>query len=291
VAENLSSIRELHNELKILILGHTGFIGKSLVKDLTRRKIQPYLFDRHSFQVVVPESREIIDFKSFIKNIEEELLIVNLFAAWGNVQKEQIYSANFSLPNSILDLMLLSEKKFTWIQLSSYYQIYRILYGIDKDYYSECKRLFSEKLIEFEDDKVNFVELYLPHIYGDDDKSSRVIPMLLEANVNSNFHLSKGDQTLPLLNIDDCVSGIIDLLMNYREIKTRSVFYLKDFQQLTLRDIVEIVAREKRLPLKVFFDENLSRDNEFFGEIKAPFPIYNFEPSISFSDYVKSRRI
>jgi nucleoside-diphosphate-sugar epimerase len=277
--------------MNILILGYSGFIARNLIPVLNADGYDVYVFNRENSTIQNLNNGKSTDFKIFLLELDSELYVINFLAAWGDISNEEIRQANYSKPEFIRKQILEYSSKATWIQISSYFQFFHMLYGIDKNFYSECKRLFSESFGDIESSKLRSIELFLPHIYGSGDKKSRIIPMLLEAKSNDTLKLSSGNQILPLLNVADCALAIKDIFSDVPYLPNQSQFYIEEFEQLTLKQTVDLVLQEKKQKPKVIFGENMERKNEFYSQILSPIPRYKYKPKYDLESYVKDATV
>ena len=203
-----------------LVLGAKGFIGSHLVDRFANLDFPVYLYNRWDRTVVEYLTNKKESLEQFIEN-KESIEVVNCLAAWGaQLESKLIKEAKYELPISIFKLIANHKNVRLWVQLSSYYYFYYLNTGIDKNEYSFWKRqmsndlkIFSSQIIKSNNLKI--LDVYIPHIYGERAKRERLVGLMLKyANSNTVLKLTSGKQILPLLHIEDCVSGIISLMNN-----------------------------------------------------------------------------
>ena len=271
--------------MNIIILGSSGFIGSNLLKVLQDIPQNILIYDRDKHSVKSINDDSFVALKKFLTTQTDELVVVNLLAIWGNYSNDEIFRANFEVPNAIRNEVMKYSKNFVWIQISSYFQFYEMIFGIDKDYYSFCKRMFSEHIKHTTTPNMKSSDLYLPHVYGPGDKKDRIIPTLLDARDDVVLELSSGNQIIPILNVTDCVLAIKEFILEVKTIPTYSQFYVQDYEQLTLKQISKIILAKKVNHLNVTFNEKKERKNEFYDAIISPIPTYRYKPKFDLKKY------
>jgi nucleoside-diphosphate-sugar epimerase len=111
--------------------------------------------------------------------------------------------------------------------------------------------------------------------------------MLKYANTNTVLKLTSGKQILPLLHIEDCVSGIISLMNNLDRQKCYKEVYISEQIQLSVKDIVLNVMKFR--PLNVEYGAITERKNEFYERIECPMERYKLEQHLDFNEYLKAQ--
>jgi len=181
--------------IKIVILGSSGFIGRALTDALSKANL------------VIPVTREKLSSTlSQLKNID---VVVNCLGSAASASVSDAYNSNFRTPENILkDLTSIGREIGCWIQLRSYYEL-QIPLG-RSDSYSSSKLLFWQRVKELSVER-SFVarSVLLPHIFGKQEESDRLLSILRRAVVQSKFfELSEGSQLLPILELEDTCTGI-----------------------------------------------------------------------------------
>jgi len=191
------------NQEKILLLGASGFIGEKI-----RQKAKENQLD-------------ILEFDRFDSNMMEKITsyspttIINAAGSLGKSNFEDALDANFLHPIRILNH--LNDNKPTnageikWVQLASYFEM-QIIYG-RTDPYSTTKATFRNYIKLFSPADFKIIILYLPHIVGLEMRKDALFPALMQAKKESEFVLNtSGEQYLPVLHVDDCVSGVLSAI-------------------------------------------------------------------------------
>jgi len=100
---------------KILILGHTGFVGNEISKKLKKNKLD---FDCYSRKEVVFNNKKLRTRNNIIKKlIFKNDYIINCVGE--NINQEYMYSRNYKFVDKILEIIKKSNKKKYLIHLSS----------------------------------------------------------------------------------------------------------------------------------------------------------------------------
>jgi nucleoside-diphosphate-sugar epimerase len=273
--------------MNIIILGSSGFIGSNLLKVLQDIPHNILIYNRERRAVKSINDNSFVALEKFLTTQTEYLVVVNLLAIWGNYSNDEIFKANFDVPNTIRNEVIKYSEKFVWIQISSYFQFYKMIFGIDKDYYSFCKRMFSEHIKQTTTSNIKSSDLYLPHVYGNGDKKNRIIPTLLNVRDDVMLELSSGNQKMPILNVKDCVLAIKNFILEVESIPSYSQFYVQDYEQLTLKQISKIILAKTFSNQKVTFNGRKERKNEFYDSIVSPIPTYGYKPKIDLKKYTE----
>jgi nucleoside-diphosphate-sugar epimerase len=272
-----------------LILGGNGFLGASIRNQFKENNINLYLYNRENDTIINNTGDQVFSFKEFLVN-EESFSIMNLLAAWGDIDQKIIKYANYDLPLSIFNRVISTHKKTLWIQVSSYFNFYYLETGIDKDSYSYWKRMFSDKLkneLLTNASKLSSLELFLPHLYGKNDKNSRLISLLTEKRVNSQpINISSGLQYLPILHVDDCAKGVFEIVAKKKSLFHDSQVYIKEQSQFKVEQIVKIIQKFNKITVN--FNALLDRQNEFYFPIISQLNEYYIEHMTTLDEYLES---
>lgn len=276
-----------------LVLGAKGFIGSQLVNRLAKLEVPVYSYNRFNHSVVKNCTNKQESLEHFIED-NNSIKIINCLGAWGDhVESEIVKVANYELPLSIFKMIANHKNVRSWIQISSYYYFHFLNTGIDKNEYSYWKRKLSNELrILFEQIKKNqdlkVLDVYIPHIYGNGDRADRLIGLMLQhAGRNTTLKLTSGKQILPLLHVEDCVTGIISLMNDTGRLKDYREVYVSEQIQLSIQDIVLRIMKFR--PLNVEYGAIVERENEFYKPIVCPLESYKLEQYLDFNEYLRAQ--
>ena len=127
----------------------------------------------------------------------------------------------------------------------------------------------------------------MPHLYGENDKNNRLIKALTTENSDSNvIKLSSGLQILPILNVQDCARGLIELLSSNNSQMKYMQIYIKEQEQLSIKDIVKSIQGYKKVSVQ--YNVLPERKYEFYTPIKTSINQYTVDKSITFEQYLIS---
>ena len=280
--------------MRIKILGARGFIGSHLAQILTNHGHEIFLSSRKQ----EPETQNTLDWIEHSRNMfEEPRVIINLVGAWRNCNQKEVVDANYSYPARILKEEIELQGPLVWVQASSYFQLYKDFYGVDKDLYSESKGNFSEllKLESTRSPNLTIFDIFLPHIIGLGEPVERIFPLLAKAYLQrQKLDLGSGSAIMPLLDVEDVSNDILELLSSYQ--KTRSASYIEVYPTVTrissLRSHIESLLEK---PSEICRFGNIQdRENEFLDpEVFKPFYQVNLARksiSKSFSEQIINLR-
>jgi nucleoside-diphosphate-sugar epimerase len=253
---------------RVLVLGSKGYIGRYL-----------YRFLEKETDVFV-HSRRTEEISEVVKKIRPTI-VINCSASSLNEKFNNSLEANFLYQSDFLRCLTESDAPITWIQLASYYEL-QIPFG-RADYYSHHKSLFRNLLTTMhESEKVRVKTLFLPHVFGLDEKPSRIIPTIRNMILNkipSNF--SKGDQFLPLLHIGDASEAIWKSVFSEEKVTSATPFW-----HGRVRELVELAVGLDNTSLAKFDPENLQVDN-FYPRVEFPSKVTNWEPKYSLDNLIE----
>ena len=271
-----------------LILGSKGFLGVKFIESLTLKDIEFSTYDRTNNMVVEIDSKNVTDYDRYIDR-HEHIHVVNFLAAWGMTDETIIENANHKLPAKLFDKLVARNKSFTWIQISSYFHFFYLENKIDKDVYSYWKRMFSSYINQASEanSSIDIIEIFLPHLYGENDKSSRLIRILTEFKESDKaIDLSSGKQFIPILNVDDCAKALYSILIDNEVTSRSNQIYIKEAEQFTVKELVSLIQNYQAL--EVTFGRKLERNNEFYNKIHSPFPNHIIKNPVTLGQYLLS---
>lgn len=200
--------------MDIKILGADGFVGGHLKKTLAKLEHDIFAISKNPKSNIQNET-------IWLKNIATRTrVIVNLAGKWRGVTNEVISAANFDYPKHVLIKELSFGGRILWIQASSYFQLYKNLYGLDKDLYSLQKSNFSRLLQDLSknSDKLKVIDIFVPYLTGPNEPIERIFSKLALAKIyNSEIHLTSGNAVLPMLDVRDFTKALSDIVETSEE--------------------------------------------------------------------------
>ena len=201
-------------DMKILLIGSGGFIGKALGF---------HLENHHEVLKVHRSSNLSTIFNSKI-NFD---FVINCSSSKLTSDSIESYESNFNYPMKFLA----KTNAEHWIQIESYSQL-QIPMG-RQDPYVIDKQKFSEYLDSKLMKNPEVHHLYLPHVFGEGDRSQRLLSsVIFSITSGTPLETSNGSQFLPLLYISDAVAGIAKFIENPRAEASCSPFWYGSVKDL-----------------------------------------------------------
>ena len=260
--------------MKVLVIGGNGFLGRKLLERLGGMEVEVYSAVRRFSEIRVENCRyilvdEIIGLQ--IQDLPEFDVIINVAMKRSsrvlNISDEILSHLNFSIPLEIIRRT--SSESTLVINTSTYIQNFEGVKGKTVETYGASKQLLTEAL---EADALKGLyqatDLYLFTLYGPNDRTTHLIPLIFEALKNkTSLPLTEGLQLMNLLYLDDAANSIIAAMANYQP--GYSPYYLWEPKYLTVQDLV--------LTMEEIVGDTLDAQWGFLGysghEMFEPWPI------------------
>ena len=255
---------------KILIIGHSGFIGQSLYRKLKNKKKNVLLISKKKiFNQKNEISDDVFNDYSWFKFLKKNTKI--FFLAFNNnlyeLEKNQSYLRkikNFSI--NFNEYILKKKLKINFV-FTSTVTIYgktsanTIVNEKLKDNpisnYDKAKKILEDVFFKYEKERnINFVSLRLSNIYGLghlDEQINRgfLNKLILNIYKEKKIHIyGQGNNLRNYLYIDDLVDAII---LSSKKIKKISgkIFILCNNKSYSFNDIVKIISKVLNVNIKL----------------------------------------
>ena len=255
---------------KVLLLGASGFIGSHLGNHLK------------STYEILTINRQSNDFLNLIKMGKPDV-IINCSASSPNADFFESLDANVNFQMKCLRVLASqSQKPIKWVQVGSYFEL-QIVFG-RRDNYSIHKALCRTLLEQVnESGLINLTTIFLPHVFGPGEMSSRIIPSITsQLLANKEMEISKGDQYLPILSVQDTCEAIsMAIQTDQASCSASPMWYGK------LKDLANLMHQAlKKGNLKV----NLSKVSidDSFPQVQFPPTVKNWSPNFGFEYFLAS---
>ena len=240
----------------VILLGSSGYIGKQIAKNLYNKTGKLILPVRENYQDInyfdcLPQDMDIV--------------VVNCLASKSFSSLIESEYVNYELPLSVLSK--LENRNLTWIQLSSYYSKFKVIYGTDMNNYSLFKDKFSEKLkVNSNRSTLKVIDLVLPHIASPIENENRFFRSLsINLLQNSEFRASLCNQIIPLLSLSKFLISINYYLgLNSQQLDLYNRIEMPAEYVGRLDYVVEVFMRFFNSKSEIIYDKNLNRNKEFY---------------------------
>jgi nucleoside-diphosphate-sugar epimerase len=264
----------------ILITGGTGYIGGKLVNALVRGNYKVIILSRQRnnrkfmvledniTQLYYDKYEEILD----IFSTHSPSIVIHLAA----FQPKNISSTVF---RELIDTNLLfglyvaeAAAKYNckgFIYASSYSQSLNGKGYTPLNLYSASKQAFEDFLKYYAiSNKLRVISLRLFDVYGPDDSREKLINYIV-SSIKSNhvIHLTKGQQYLDLVHIDDVVCSFFSAIKILDEsiTTTFSIYDVASKRRITIIELVKIIEKIISKKIDVIFGSRVYREFEPFN--------------------------
>lgn len=243
--------------MTIIILGGSGFIGKSLIKRIKKENFSyKLLIHKNMIECDSCFYGNITNKKTLEKNIEDGDIIINLIGQENKNMFDENIKGSYNILNSVI-----KKKNIKIIFISSI-----LVYGQSIKNKSSEKdvpmpisdygviKLLTEKIYQTYNKLFNLdiTILRFSNIYGV-KKESGIIIKCLQAIKNQKPIIinQNGDQTMDFLHVDDAVEAI--MLVIKKQISGFEIFNISSGKGIQIKNIVKLVEKysKKNVPKKI----------------------------------------
>lgn len=223
-----------NDTLGTLVIGATGFLGTALKNQLNETS-NLYTSIRHSVDFIKSSSKALLPINDLMKF--RSLRVFNCSS--GRFQDfSNALESNRGYPLRILKKLIDLRLPISWIQFDSYAQ-----YSSDNVHdwnYIKTKGDFNQDLEKVSNaiENFNYVQISLPHLFGENDNPERFIPRLM-SNIRDglNFTIQSPFEIFPLLDVQDCAKEVINAdLSKTREQSMNHIFAIEPTEQVEVFD-------------------------------------------------------
>lgn len=233
--------------MRIAVLGASGFVGQNLTRELASNGYQVT-----GFVVKPPELPVSGVMYSLVSDFNDPKflldpyydVVINLAARRSTrnnpLSEAQVREFTFEIPKEFI--LRTSGPGTLVINTSTYIQNFEGVEGQTVDSYGAAKQELSDFLGEVSGELgFSTLDLFFFTLYGEGDRPSHLVPLLLEAaRDRKEISLSPGNQLMNLVHIDDAVQGISNCLMVERDFYYRKHHvWKKDY--FSVRELVSTI--------------------------------------------------
>jgi nucleoside-diphosphate-sugar epimerase len=269
-----------------LVTGATGFIGSNLIKKLLLlgAEVIAIIHNKQSSNSLIEEIRYDGTYDSIYHPLENKKVdgiihLATMFLSKHRIdQISDLIDSNIKFGAFLLEVAKIKKIPF-FINTTTYAQFYDHNGYNPQNFYAATKQSFEDIVKYYEvDSDVFILTLELTDTYGDGDPRPKFINQLLNAIQNNlTFKMSKGEQEINYLNVEDASDAFITaikLIMN-KKLETGKHFSVFGNETYKLIDLVHLVCSN--------LNSNISIDNEYYPyrnrEIMKYEPTYTKLPS------------
>ncbi len=271
---------------KIIILGGSGFLGKSLLSRLKKENFQvKTMIHTDDVEIKTEKFRGNVLSQSFIDSeISKGDVVINLVGQYsGDV-------SNFSNLNIVGGLNMLNScvrKKVSQVILISTINVYgeNMVYPskeidtpVTEDLYGMIK-LITEKIYERYSKifGLDVTILRLSHIYGPDKKVGIISDLLNSVNKNKSYTLfNNGKQLRDFLYIDDALDGIAQAVKLHK--KGFTIFNISSGTRHSTKDLVRMIERISNKKMKINLNSAIPDERCIWADYSRARKILKFKP-------------
>jgi nucleoside-diphosphate-sugar epimerase len=265
--------------MRILILGGSGFLGEQICRVLS------------DFDINSPSRNRLLrlvqDDMLSCEYSETNVIVNCLSATNQTLAKEEIFFANFELPKKIFEQF--SQKKIFWINFDTYFQFYFNSFGKHKNFYSECKFMFTNFLKSQIPEATIYTRNYvLPHLLGPSERKGRFVRDVFEnISQGKQIKISSGNQIIPVTDIENFAiylrSQFVQLSHAEGPAKKFEEFNVPPSKVLQVKELARLISNLYERDSLLLVGEQQYFENEFFSldwpeECQPPeYPILELE--------------
>jgi nucleoside-diphosphate-sugar epimerase len=277
----------------ILVTGGTGFIGRSLIEELSKNNYDLIILTRDK-SIYANDTRYLYydgTYDSLIlslsgKKIQMIIHLATLFVPnHKSSQINELVSSNILLGTHLLELTKELEISY-FINTSTYAISVNGLNYDPQNLYSATKKAFLDiiKYFELICCKTKFVNLELFDTYGTCDKRPKFINLLIKSiKENNDFNMSLGEQEISYQYIDDVCNAFLVLINNlfFDKEPTESNYSIFNNEVYKLGDLADLVNSHTGNKIKINKGFYPYREREIMKITPAFNKISNWTPKIS----------
>lgn len=287
----------------IIITGGTGFIGSHLVRRM-KQDCYPLLIFLHRRGVCSLDNE--IEIYQIPENLAELQAVFETYKVLGIIhlatnfqpshtcdQIPGMISSNIEFGTILLDCAYRAGVSF-FINIGTYWQHYNGEKYNPVNLYAATKQAFEDIAAYYRMiSGMKIITLCLNDTYGSNDTRKKIFPLwkhLLDHPENAMM-MSKGEQIIDILHVDDVVDGILLLLdliqKNSPLLEGETTFYLTAKEKFTLRKTAEIFEEVSGRKLNIQWGARPYRDREVMMPQCSGRILPGWECKISLTDGIR----
>jgi CDP-paratose synthetase len=291
--------------MNILITGATGYLGQNLTGVLlSKKKYKIGILVRSTS--VIPKNLEnqysvfYIDdtqLNESIKNFNPEVVIhLGAFLTSSSDKSviDRLIGANITFGTHLLDSLKDAKPKL-FINTGTFAEYHfndgmlepTYLYSATKTAFRSILKYYAAIL------KFKTVNIIPYSIYGNEGTQKKIIDILFDSiNSKSPLKLSKGEQKLDFIHIDDVISFYLSILENYQSLNKYEEFALGTGNAVSIRDLASIIEGETGETLNVEWGAVKERERDSIhsiANIAKNIHHLGWKPKVSIIDGIREK--
>ena len=265
-----------------MISGAGGFLGKNLVKKLVAAGQQVACFYRdnkkNGSSSLISYYQYGDSYKKVVRAITDFSpdVVIHTAAVYDPFLVDDLIGCNITLPLKMLEACK-NVGNVHFIYMGSYWQFGEAgTNNIPIDLYSASKLAFESMVDYYAIRKSVFsTELVLYGMYGENDARHKLLDQLIYAAQNNlSLDLTKGEQYLNLLHVDDVSNAVIMVSKMLPKDIYHQKYCVSSENEYTIKELVNKIEQYSRNKLNVNWGAMPYRENEIF----VPLYLYDSIP-------------
>ena len=280
---------------KTLLLGGTGFIGKTLLHKLKQYNSTKVMIHNTDLQTTAQKFKgDILNKKSFFDEIRNDETIINLLGQLTSNESDCIKSnilGGLNLLNSCVD------KKIRQVILISSINVYgENLKRSSKETdpsnpasnYGKIKMITEEMYKNFSETYgINVTVLRLAGIYGPNGNSG-FLTQIIKSIKNKNIIpicYNNGEQQRDMLYIDDAIDCILNTLNS--EPRGFNIFNISSGNRYSMNELISMIERISKEKISVKYSSEIPDEKCIWADNSKAKKLLKFNPKIKIETGLK----
>jgi nucleoside-diphosphate-sugar epimerase len=275
---------------KYIVTGGNGFIGSALARTLRNLGHQVIVTGRKSVSsnqsdIMYSNESSVEQLCKLFEGAEAVFHLATHFSSSNSpVELEKMLESNIKFSNTVAMACRVVGVNYL-INMESMSQHVEGKIGNAKNYYAFTKNIGSKSIELWSAKTTSVMNLCLFDTYGALDNRGKLIQtLLLQTATSKHLELSKGDQIVDYLYIDDVVSGIMKSLDVLKVASTEQItscrYRLTSYRYPSLRNFIAEVEKILSREFRINWGKRPYREGEMFDNWDYPHVLPEWLPSV-----------
>jgi len=287
--------------MKLFVTGANGYIGRNFIKKASLKGLKIFALTRKKKNKKIKNVKWLVgSLESNWKELKQTDVLIHLAAVGGYSRFssfEECYNFNVLKSRHLLDnsinngcnkMLIISSKKEKKIKSLKINKKLIKSYEKKPDYiYALTKAMFSKICLNYSKEnknlKLRIIRLY--HVYGRDEKKTRLWPALIHAAKNNkDFKMTPGNQKTDFNYIDDVINSLIEATnFSKKNKKFPQVWDMCSGKTMSVKKFAQIIWNKINPKSKITFSKTKNYDNKNYNTSKKNFWKINYtRPELTF---------